>query len=486
MSPYIILLTILAYVAFISLLGYLCGRGADNMGFFIGGRATSWWKAALAMIGAAMSGVTFISVPGSVAADGFSYMQMVAGFTIGQGIVAFVLVPLFYRNGVVSLYEWLDTRFGVVAHRAGAWCFMFAKLIGAALKIYVVCAVLQLVVFDYFKLNFTLNASLTMLLVWLFTYRGGVRSLIVTDIVQSLCLVASVVVIIVSLCSVMGMDVAMAFDAVQESSYSQIWCFDDASSPRYFWKMLAGGVLCLVAMTGLDQDMMQRNMSCRTQRESQINIVLTALCQIGVIALLLALGALIYIYIDFAALAVPEDGDATFPLVALQGGLPVVAGIMFILGMVSSTYSAAGSALTSLTTSFVVDIVDGVKRFDEHKLHRVRTSVHCVMALLITALILLFHRAGEGSVINLVFKIAGYTYGPILGMFVFGMASRRNIKGKFLPVVVVLSPLLSYVLQCATAEYYNYHIGFELLGYNALLTLLGLLVISYRGEYKNK
>ncbi len=480
MSPYIILLTILSYVAAISLLGYLSGRGADNMGFFIGGRATSWWKATLAMIGAAMSGVTFISVPGSVAADGFSYMQMVVGFTIGQFIVAFVLVPLFYRNGVVSLYQWLDTRFGVMAHRAGAWCFLFAKLIGAALKIFIVCTVLQLVVFDYFKLNFIYNVAFTMLLVWLFTYRGGVRSLIVTDIVQSLCLVASVVVVIVSLCGVMGFDLKQALSAVQESDYSQVWCFDDASLTRYFWKMVAGGVLCLVAMTGLDQDMMQRNMSCRTKRESQVNIVLTALCQIVVIALLLMLGALMYIYIDYAHLAIPASGDEAFAMVALQGGLPMVAGVMFILGMVSSTYSAAGSALTSLTTSFVVDIMDGVERFDEHKLQRARTATHCIMALLITALILLLHRVGEGSVINLVFKIAGYTYGPILGMFVFGLVSKRAIRGKCLPVVVVLSPLLSYLLQWAAAEYCCYYIGFELLGYNALLTVVGMLIISYR------
>jgi Na+/proline symporter len=205
-----------------------------------------------------------------------------------------------------------------------------------------------------------------------------------------------------------------------------------------------------------------------------------------VIALLLALGALVYIYIDYAALITPENGDEAFPMVALQGGLPMVAGIMFILGMVSSTYSAAGSALTSLTTSFVVDIMDGVKRFDSSKLRRVRTSTHCVMALLITALILLFHRVGEGSVINLVFTIAGYTYGPILGMFVFGMMSKRAIRSKYLPVVVVLSPLLSYAFQWSLATYYNYHIGFELLGYNALLAMLGLWVISYRGEQENK
>lgn len=460
-------------------LGWWSGRSADNAGFFIGGRRTSWWKATLAMIGAAMSGVTFISVPGAVVTDGFSYMQMVIGFTIGQLIVAFLFVPMFYRNGVVSLYEWLDARFGVAAHKAGAWCFLVAKLIGASLKIYVVCAVTQLVVFDYFGLHFIYNVLLTLLLVWLFTHRGGVRSLIVTDILQSLCLVVSVVVVIVYLCRAMGLDTAGAVDAVMESPHSQMWFFDDTASPRYFWKMVFGGALCLMAMTGLDQDMMQRNMSCRTQRDSQVNIVLTAMCQIGVILLLLVMGALLYTYIDFANLDMPSNGDDTFPLVALRGGLPAVVGVMFVLGLVSSTYSAAGSALTSLTTSFVVDIQNGLKLYDESQLKRLRSRVHVVMAALIAVLIVVFFYFGEGSVINLVFKIAGYTYGPILGLFLFGIVSKRELYTKYISVVVVMSPLLSYALQWSLATYLNYQIGFELLGYNALFTIFGLRLISY-------
>ena len=460
-------------------LGWWSGRSADNVGFFIGGRRTSWWKATLAMVGAAMSGVTFISVPGAVATDSFSYMQMVIGFTIGQLVTAFVFVPMFYRQRVVSLYEWLDARFGVMAHRTGAWCFMVAKLIGTSLKIYVVCAVTQLVVFDYFGLHFIYNVLLTLLLVWLFTYRGGVRSLIVTDILQSMCLVVSVVVVIIYLCRAMGLDTAGAVDAVMESPYSQMWFFDDAASPRYFWKMVFGGALCLMAMTGLDQDMMQRNLSCRTQRESQVNIVLTAICQIGVILLLLFLGALLYIYIDFAKLSLPLNGDDTFPMVALQGGLPIAVGIVFVLGLVSSTYSAAGSALTSLTTSFVVDILDVTKHKSEQSIKSIRGCVHAVMATVIAVLIVVFYYVSEGSAINLVFKIAGYTYGPILGMFLFGIISKREIYGKYLPIVVVLSLMLSYALQWSLATYLNYQIGFELLGYNALFTIFGLRLISY-------
>ena len=484
MSTFSVLLTLLVYLALLFSVAYVSGRGADNAGFFIGNRRTTWYMAALAMIGAAMSGVTFISVPGSVAVDSFSYMQMVVGFTIGQLIVAFVLVPVFYRRGVVSLYEYLDGRFGITSHKTGAWCFLVSKIFGASLKIYVVCAVMQVLVFDHFHLPFMANILFTMLLVWLYTKWGGVRSLILTDTLQSLCLVASIAVCIWSICRASGFSAAECYDAVVASDYSRMWFFDDPSSARYFWKMVAGGALCLVAMTGLDQDMMQRNMSCRTVRDSQINIVLTALCQIVVILFFLVLGALLYIYIDLEGLPVPAKGDQTFAAVAVNGGLPAIAGIVFVVGLVSCTYSAAGSALTSLTTSFTLDILDGAAGYDEARLARLRKRIHLAMALVMTVVIVAFDRFGNDSVINLVFRVAGYTYGPILGLFVFGMACRRRIRERYVPAIAVLSPALSWALQWWTAERYGYHIGFELLGYNALFTILGLFLISYRHDEK--
>ena len=484
MSPFSVLLTLLVYLALLFSVAYVSGRGADNAGFFIGNRRTTWYMAALAMIGAAMSGVTFISVPGSVAVDSFSYMQMVVGFTIGQLIVAFVLVPVFYRRGVVSLYEYLDGRFGITSHKTGAWCFLVSKIFGASLKIYVVCAVMQVLVFDHFHLPFMANILFTMLLVWLYTKWGGVRSLILTDTLQSLCLVASIAVCIWSICRASGFSAAECYDAVVASDYSRMWFFDDPSSARYFWKMVAGGAFCLVAMTGLDQDMMQRNMSCRTVRDSQINIVLTALCQIVVILFFLVLGALLYIYIDLEGLPLPAKGDQTFAAVAVNGGLPAIAGIVFVVGLVSCTYSAAGSALTSLTTSFTLDILDGAAGYDEARLARLRKRIHLAMALVMTVVIVAFDRFGNDSVINLVFRVAGYTYGPILGLFVFGMACRRRIRERYVPAIAVLSPALSWALQWWTAERYGYHIGFELLGYNALFTILGLFLISYRHDEK--
>lgn len=482
MSPYLVLITLASYLVLLFALSYFAGRRADNAGFFIGNRRTSWYMATLAMIGAAMSGVTFISVPGSVMTDSFSYMQMVIGFTIGQLIVAFVLIPLFYRLRIVSLYEYLDRRFGVMSHRAGAWCFMLSKVVGSSLKIYVVCIVMQLLVFDQLNLHFMWNVLLTMLFVWLYTYKGGVRSLILTDSLQSLCLVGSIVVAILFICKTMGLSSQGALDVVSTSPYSRIFFFDDPSSARYFWKMVAGGALCLVAMTGLDQDMMQRNMSCRTVRDSQINIVLTALCQIVVIALFLILGALMYEYIAYRGMSMPERGDDTFAMVAVNSGLPLVVGIVFIVGLISSTYSAAGSALTALTTSFTIDIIDGHKRYGEEQLRRIRSRVHVVMAIVMTLIIVALNYLATESAINLVFKIAGYTYGPILGMFVYGMICKRGLIEKYLPFVVVLSPLLSYLLQWVAATYCHYYIGFELLGYNALFCIFGLQLISKSNE----
>ncbi len=480
MSPYLVLITLAAYLLLLFAISYLSGRKADNAGFFIGNRRTTWYMATLAMIGAAMSGVTFISVPGSVAADSFSYMQMVVGFTIGQLIVAFVLIPIFYRRGVVSLYEYLDSRFGITTHRTGAWCFLVSKIIGASLKVYVVCAVMQLLVFDYLHICFVWNIAITMTLVWLYTRWGGVRSLILTDTLQSICLVVSIVVCVCCLCGSMGLSFADSVEVVKTSPYSQMWFFDDPSSARYFWKMVAGGALCLVAMTGLDQDMMQRNMSCRTKRDSQINIVLTAICQIFVILLFLVLGLLLYRYVDFAGLPMPAKGDEIFPFVAVQGGLPLIVGVVFVVGLISSTYSAAGSSLTSLTTSFTLDIMDGAKHYDEQALARLRKRIHIAMAIIMVVVIVLFDRFGNDSVINLVFKLAGYTYGPILGLFVFGIMCKWPVKERFVPAIAILSPVLSYLLQWVAAERFGYYIGFELLGYNALFTIFGLFFIVKR------
>ena len=473
MTPAAVLATVLGYIAVLFAVAWISGRRADNAGFFTGNRRTPWYMAAFAMIGAAISGVTFISVPGSVAVDSFSYMQMVAGFTVGQFVVAFVLIPLFYRLRVVSLYEYLDDRFGVASHRTGAWFFFISKILGAALRVYV---------FDRYGLPFWFNALITMAFVWLYTQQGGVKSLIWTDSLKTFCLVASLVLSIVFI--MRGLDFSFS-DTVREvssSPMSRIFFFDDPASDRYFWKMFAAGIVLLVCMTGLDQDLMQRNMSCATPRDSQKNIVLTAVSQIVVIFLFLVLGVLLYLYMEHRGLAMPEKTDQVFSLVAVGGGLPLVVGVLFVIGLISSTYSAAGSALTALTTSFTVDILEGTKRYGEARLTRIRRGVHVAMALGMALVILAFGYLADDSVINLVYKVASYTYGPILGMFVFGMFTRLRVRDRWMPLVAVAAPVLSGFLQWWALEAWGYRIGFELLIYNALFTVIGMLLLVKRHE----
>ena len=365
MTSAAVIATVLGYIAVLFAVAWVSGRRADNAGFFSGNRRTPWYMAAFAMIGAAMSGVTFISVPGSVAADSFSYMQMVAGFTVGQLIVAFVLIPTFYRLKVVSLYEYLDDRFGVRSHRTGAWFFFISKMLGAALRVYVVCAVMQLLVFSHYGVPFWANALITMLFVWLYTQQGGVKSLIWTDTLKTLCLVASLVLSIVFIMRGLGLSFSDTVREVSASPMSRIFFFDDPASDRYFWKMFAAGIVLLVAMTGLDQDMMQRNLSCATPCDSQKNIVLTAVSQIFVIFLFLVLLGIIGGNMIREALSKDEDkldGSLAFKtmlLLAIATSIDALAvGITFaflpgtrivpavaLIGSITFVFSAAGIRL---------------------------------------------------------------------------------------------------------------------------------------------
>ena len=482
MSPFAVVVTVLGYIALVFVLARISGRKAGNAAFFTGNRRTPWYMAASAMIAAAMSGVTFISVPGSVATDAFSYMQMVMGFTVGQLVIAYVLIPTFYKLRIISLYEYLDARFGIASHRTGAWFFFLSKMLGTALKVYIVCAVMQGLVFDHYGVPFWCNALLTMLFVWLYTRQGGVKTLIWTDTLKTVCLTTSLALTILFLMRAMGWSCADAAREVAGSSLSRIFFFDDPSSGYYFWKMFVAGIVLLVAMTGLDQDMMQRNMSCKTPRDAQKNILLTAVCQIFVIFFFLVLGVLLYRYVALSGMPMPAKSDQVFSQVAVNGGLPLVVGILFVIGLISSTYSSAGSALTALTTSFTVDILSATKRDDDRLLTRTRHFVHLIMAVCMALVILAFEYWADDSVINLVYRIASYTYGPILGMFVFGMLFRCRIDDRWIPAVAIAAPILSGLLQYWARTRWGYVIGFELLIYNAAFTMLGMWLFVKKDE----
>ena len=497
MSPVTVIITVALYIAVLFAVALMASRRTDNAGFFTGGRRTHWGVAALAMVGAAISGVTFISVPGSVAADGFSYMQMVAGFIVGYMIIAFVLIPLFYRMGVVSLYEYLDRRFGIGSHRTGAWFFFASKMLGASIRAYVICAVLQVLVFTPYGIPFWVNAVILMTLVWLYTRRGGVQSVIWTDLLKTACLIGSVVLCIVFMMKELGMGIGQAAESVGSHDFSRMFFFDDPSDRRYFWKQFLSGIFMVIAMTGLDQDMMQRTLSCRNYRDSQKNMIISIILQTAVIFLFLVLGTLFYIFLaqrgihngaeslfpmtDAGGSAVIDKSDAVFSYAATQCGLPLMVGILFVLGLISSTYSAAGSALTALTTSFTIDILDGRKRGDEASLTRMRKRVHTAMAVMMCLCILAFERWGNASVIQLVYTVASYSYGPILGMFGFGILCRREVRDRWVPAVAVAAPVICLILQSNSERWFDgYRFGYEILIINAALTAAGLWLLSLK------
>ncbi len=407
MTPKLIIITLAAYIIVLLIIAWLSGRKARNADYFVANRSTRWYMAAMAMIAAAMSGITFVSVPGAVASDSFSYMQMTLGFTAGQLVIAFVLIPLFYRLRVVSLYQYLDQRFGVSSHKSGAWLFFISKVAIVALRLFVMCSVLQVLLFDYYDVPFALNIAITVLVLWCVTRWGGVKTLIWTDALKTLCLVGSLILSVIFISKALGWSCGEMVERVIESDMSRVFFFDDPSSPKYFWKMFLAGMFTLIAMTGLDQDMMQCNLSCVNSRDAQINIVITALSQLFVIMLFLVLGVLLYSYADFANMTLPQKPDQLFSLVAFDSGMPAALGVLFILGLTSSTLSSAASSLTALTTSLTIDLLGADKLGDEHRVTKVRLRSHTLLAVIVAVLILLVGSIGNESVINTMFKFVG-------------------------------------------------------------------------------
>ncbi|MFR9651704.1 MAG: sodium:solute symporter [Rikenellaceae bacterium] len=479
MTPAIVATTLVIYIIVLLTAAIYTSRHNTNSGYFTAGGELRWWVAAMAMMTAAMSGITLVSVPGAVAKGSLSYMQMTLGFTAGQMVIAFLLIPIFYKMRVTSLYQYLESRFGTTTHRTGAWFFTIAKIFLAALRLYVMVIVLQSMLFDHIGIAQPITSTLVVGVVWLATRRGGVRSLVWIDILKSFCLVGATIMIIHFLVGAIGWNMSELWDGLQASPYSQILFFDDSSSPLYFWKMFFAGMFTLVAMTGLDQDMMQCNLSCINYRHAQKNIVATALLQIVVIGMFLTLGLLMYKYADLKGLMLPESGDRLLPLIATDGGLPIFAGVLFVLGLVSSTFASACSSLTGLTTSATVDLMSG-ERLEESQLTTLRLRMHTLIAIAIAAVMMMVSSLGNESIVNVLFKFVGYAYGPILGLYAFGIFTRWQIDDRRVWIVAVGSLLISIGGEWLLKIYAGYSIGFELLIYNAMITIIGLLIIKKR------
>ena len=472
MSPYAVMAVIAAYFAVIFLVSRLSGKGGAD---FYGGRKSPWWVVAIAMIGACMSGVTFVSVPGMVAVSGLGYLQMCLGFMVGYVVIAFVLMPLYYRLGVVSIYQYLEQRFGVSTYKTGAWFFFISKMLGASVRLFLVCVALQLLVFDPLGLPFALNVVVNVAIVLAYTFRNGVRSVIWTDTLKTVCMVVAVVLSIVFIARNLGFSFSGVVASIRGSEMSRIFWFDDVNHPQYFWKQFLGGLFTVIATTGLDQDMMQRALSCKDHRDSQKNLLVSTVLQTVVIFLFLCLGVLMYQFA--AATGISATGDKLFPTVATGGGLPGIVGILFIVGLVAAAYGAGGSALTSLTTSFSVDILGlgaAVKGADGDA-DRIRKRVHVGMAVCMALTIIIFNALNSTSAIDAVYKVASYTYGPLLGLFAFGIFSKRAVRDRWVPLVALLAPALCLVLQLNSERWFGgYKFSYELLLLNAAFTILGL------------
>lgn len=477
MTPTAIIITILAYFAVVILISWLAGRKSDNAAFFSGNRKQPWYLVAFAMIGSAMSGVTFVSVPGMVATSGFGYMQMALGFIAGQLVIAFVLIPLFYRRNLVSIYGYLESRFGVSSYKTGAWFFFISKMLGASVRLFLACISLQVMVFGPLGIPFWVNVAVTVAILILYTYRGGVKAVIWIDSLKTICMITAIILCTVFISKALGFTFGSMLQAVSESDMSRVFFFDDPNHPQYFLKQFFGGMFTVIAMTGLDQDMMQRSLTCRNISDSQKNIVTSTILQTVVIAMFLILGVLLYMFADVEGIA-GATGDKTFPAVATSGLLPASVGILFVIGLISCSYSAGGSALTALTTSFTIDIL-GTGGKSEAQVKTMRERVHLLMAVCMGVTIIIFNMINSTSAIDAVYKLASYTYGPILGMFTFGILTKRKVNDKFVPLAAIVAPVLCLILQLNSERWFGgYQFSYELLIINALFTVIGLWLSS--------
>ncbi|MCW5898012.1 MAG: sodium:solute symporter [Flavobacteriales bacterium] len=478
MPPALVLAVIAAYFGLLFLIARFTGRGAGNSAFFLGERKSPWYVVAFGMIGASLSGVTFISVPGMVGGDQFSYLQMVLGYLPGYAVIAFVLMPLYYRLRLTSIYGYLGQRFGRASYLTGAWFFLLSRGLGSAARLYLVALVLQFLLFDAWGLPFAATVAITIALIWLYTHRGGIRTIIWTDTLQTAFMLLAVGVTVVLVGQKMGLSLGEAIAEVRASELARVFFFDDPRPGTFFWKQFLGGMFIAIAMTGLDQDMMQKNLSCRSIGEAQKNMVSFSLVLVLVNLVFLTLGALLYMYVDRFGITPPERADQLYPMLATDGGLPMVVGLLFLLGLIAAAYSSADSALTALTTSVCVDVLE-IDRRPEDKRESLRKRVHIMVSIAMVLLILLFKALNDDSVIKTVFRVAGYTYGPLLGLFAFGMATRLAVRDRWVPLVAVLSPVITFLLdRNSEALFGGYRFGFELLLVNGTITVIGLLLLA--------
>lgn len=479
MSPVFIVSIISAYFLVLILISYFTSRGATTDTFFTANRQSPWYLVAFGMIGASLSGVTFISVPGNVGKIGFGYFQVVLGYVLGYWAIIGVLMPLYYKLNVVSIYTYLEQRFSFWSYKTGAFFFLVSRTIGSSLRLYLAATVLQLFLFDAWNIPFFVTVATTIVLIWIYTFRGGIKTIVWTDTFQTFFLVSAVVIAVWQIAVRLDLSFGEMVQTIRESKYATMFYFDDVNSPLYFWKQFLGGAFIALTMTGMDQEIMQKNLTCRTLKDAQKNMFWLSNIIVVVNLLFLTLGALLYIYSTKNNLAIPAVSDELFPRLALNE-FGMLVGIFFILGITASSYASADSALAGLTTSFCIDFLN-FKNKNEQVKQQQKFYVHIGFSLLFLLIILIFKEVNNRAVIDAVLGIAGYTYGPLLGLFTFGLFTRYRVRDALVPVVCVLSPILSYALSRNAPTWFNgYVIGIEILIINGLITFAGLWLIAYK------
>ena len=484
MTSGLILSVIGAYFLVLLAISWYTGRKASNDSFFVGDRKSPWYIVAFGMIGASLSGVTFISVPGAVDCSMFGYMQVVFGYLVGYFVIAFVLLPLYYRMQLTSIYTYLQSRFGEASYKTGAFYFLLSRIIGAAARMFLVANVLQEFVFNEWGVPFEVTVALSIALIWVYTSKGGIKTIIWTDTLQTLFLLVAAGVSVVLISTELDFSFSEVFTAISDSEYSQIAMTDDFNSSSHFVKQFLAGIFIAICMTGLDQDMMQKNLSCKNLKEAQKNMVSFSLVLTLVNFLFVGLGALLYFYAYQSGMGDPVnaegviDRDLLYPTIALKSDLGIFLGIMFLLGLVAAAYSSADSALTALTTSVCVDFLNIEKKEKDEQV-RLRKRMHIVMSVVLLLAIIIFKYTSDKAVIYKLLKYAGFTYGPLLGLFAFGILTKLKVRDHLVPVVCLVCPLLTILLDAYSEELFgDFQFGFALLLVNGTLTFLGMWLLS--------
>jgi Na+/proline symporter len=483
MTPLLVVSIMVVYFAVLIAISVMTSRGADTNTFFTGNRQSPWFLVAFGMIGTSLSGVTFISVPGNVGKIGFGYFQVVLGYLVGYWVIIGVLMPLYYRLNLVSIYTYLEQRFSFWSYKTGAFFFLVSRTIGSSLRLFLAATVLQVFLFDDWGVPFFVTVATTIALIWIYTFRGGVKTIVWTDSFQTIFLVSAVCITVWQISDRMDLSFSDLVTTIRASEYSRIFYFDDPNSTMFFFKQFLGGAFIAITMTGMDQEIMQKNLTCKTLGDAQKNMFWFSIILVVVNMLFLTLGALLYLYSAKNNIALPAASDELFPMLA-HTELGLAVGIFFLLGITASSYASADSALTGLTTSFCIDFLD-FKNKTEKQRKRQKFMVHLGFSLLFLLIIVIFREINERSVIDAVLNIAGYTYGPLLGLFSFGLFTRLKVRDKLVPVVCVISPIISYVISSNSADWFGgYKIGLEILIINGLITFLGLWLISKPGDGK--